>query len=298
MASLKVTLEEEKRVKGLGFLRNRGTDNFSARVITVNGKLTPQQARCIAEAAEKFGDGNILFTTRLSVECPGIPYDKIEDFRAFIAKEGLQIGGTGPKVRPIVACKGSTCNYGLIDVSSLSEEMHRRFYEGYREVKLPHKFKIAVGGCPNNCVKPDLNDVGVMGSKEPNLNKELCKSCKKCAVVEVCPTNAAQVVDGIVHIDYNTCIRCGRCVSKCHFDALRDSQVGYKICVGGTWGKNVNRGKALNRVFKEQDEVLDTIEKVILFYKDQGIAGERLANTIDRLGFESFEEEMLKAPAL
>ena len=28
MASLKVTLEDEKRVKGLGFLRNRGTDNF------------------------------------------------------------------------------------------------------------------------------------------------------------------------------------------------------------------------------------------------------------------------------
>ena len=39
---------------------------------------------------------------------------------------------------------------------SRREEIHERFYHGYREVKLPHKFKIAVGGCPNNCVKPDL----------------------------------------------------------------------------------------------------------------------------------------------
>lgn len=293
MTDLKVTLEEEKKVKGQGFLRNRGTDNFSARVIVVNGKLTPQQARCIAEAAEKFGDGSILFTTRLSIECRGIPYDKIESFKSFIAKEGLKVGGTGPKVRPIVACKGSTCNYGLIDVHSLSEEIHEKFYKGYREVKLPHKFKIAVGGCPNNCVKPDLNDIGVIGSKKPNLDQDLCKSCKKCAVIEVCPVHAAQMVDSMVHINDDVCIKCGRCVSKCHFDALRDSQTGYKICVGGTWGKNVNRGKAVNKVFHEKDEVLDTIEKIILFYKDEGIAGERLADTINRIGFECFQEQIL-----
>ena len=33
---------------------------------------------------------------------------------------------------------------------------------------LPHKFKIAVGGCPNNCVKPDLNDLGIVGQRVPN----------------------------------------------------------------------------------------------------------------------------------
>ena len=36
--TLKVTPEQEKKVKALGFLRNRGTDNFSGRIITVNGK--------------------------------------------------------------------------------------------------------------------------------------------------------------------------------------------------------------------------------------------------------------------
>ena len=73
MSALTVSKEEEKRLKGLGFLNNRGTDEFSARVITVNGKVTAAQHRCMADAAEKFGNGKLAYTTRLSVEIPGIP---------------------------------------------------------------------------------------------------------------------------------------------------------------------------------------------------------------------------------
>jgi hypothetical protein len=40
MAALTISMEDEKRVKALGFLSNRSTDNFSGRVITVNGVIT------------------------------------------------------------------------------------------------------------------------------------------------------------------------------------------------------------------------------------------------------------------
>lgn len=167
-----------EKTEGAGFLNNRGTDEFSARVITVNGKVTAAQHRCMAEAAEKFGNGNLTYTTRLSVEIQGIPYEKIEEFQEFIAKEGLETGGTGAKVRPVVSCKGTTCQYGLLDSYAISEEIFRRFYKGYRQVALPHKFKIAVGGCPNNCVKPNLNDVGIIGQRIPHFDSEACKGCK------------------------------------------------------------------------------------------------------------------------
>ena len=111
MATLTISKEDEKRVKAMGFLSNKGTDNFSARIITVNGKITAAQQRCIAEAAEKFGNGVITFTTRLTVEVQGVPYDKIEEFKEYIAREGLITGGTGSVVRPVVACKGTTCQY-------------------------------------------------------------------------------------------------------------------------------------------------------------------------------------------
>ncbi|MBS6196313.1 MAG: 4Fe-4S binding protein [Clostridiales bacterium] len=293
MAALTVSPEEEKRVKGLGFLNNKGTDNFSARVITVNGKITAKQQRVIAEAAEKFGNGNITFTTRLTIEVQGIPFDKIEEFREFIGKEGLITGGTGPLVRPVVSCKGTTCQYGLLDTFGLSEEIHEKFYLGYHTVKLPHKFKIAVGGCPNNCVKPDLNDLGIVGQWIPDFHEEECKGCKKCSMETACPVDAAKVQDGVLKIDESLCIHCGRCREKCRFDALKGGTYGYKIYIGGRWGKKVKRGTPLNKIFTSKEEVLAVTEKAILLFRDQGVAGERFSDTIERLGFEQVEAELL-----
>ena len=292
MAALTISAADEKRVKALGFLNNKGTDNFSGRIITVNGKITAAQQRCIAEAAEKIGNGNITFTTRLTVEVQGIPYDKIEDFRAYIAKEGLETGGTGSLVRPVVACKGTTCQYGLLDSFALSEEIHERFYKGYHTVKLPHKFKIAVGGCPNNCVKPDLNDLGIIGQRIPELDEDECNGCKKCGVVQVCPMGAAKLEDGVLEIDKDVCNNCGRCVGACHFDAL-EGTYGYKIYIGGRWGKKTAHGRALSKVFTDKEEALNVIEKAILLFREQGKTGERFAKTIERLGFENVEAQLL-----
>ena len=55
MATLTVSKEDEKRVKALGFLSNKGTDNFSGRIVTRNGKITADQQIAIGEAAKKFG---------------------------------------------------------------------------------------------------------------------------------------------------------------------------------------------------------------------------------------------------
>lgn len=293
MAALTVSKEEEKRLKGLGFLSNKGTDNFSARVITRNGKITARQQIKLGEAAEKFGNGNLTFTTRLTVEVQGIPYEKIEEFLAFIKEEGMETGGTGPKVRPVVSCKGTTCQYGLIDTFALSEEIHEKFYQGYRSVKLPHKFKIAVGGCPNKCVKPDLNDLGIIGQRIPNYHAELCKGCKKCGVEAVCPMGAASRDGEVIAIDPEKCIHCGRCAGACHFDALKEGTDGYKVYIGGRWGKKSAAGKALGKLFTTKEEVLAAVEKTILLYKEQGLPGERLAETVERIGFETVEAQII-----
>lgn len=293
MAALTISADEEKRLKGLGFLNNKGTDSFSARVITGNGRVTAAQHRRMAEAAERFGNGTLTYTTRQTVEIPGIPYERIGEFQSFLAEEGLMAGGTGPKVRPVVSCKGTTCQYGLLDSYALSEEIHQRFYVGYHDVKLPHKFKIAVGGCPNNCVKPNLNDLGVVGQRIPQFHKELCKGCKKCAVEAACPVGASKVVDGVLVRNTELCNQCGRCIGTCRFDSITDGTYGYKIYIGGRWGKKVAMGRALNQFFTTKEEVMTVIEKAILFFKDHGQPGERFADTIARLGFENVEKQLL-----
>lgn len=288
-----VSQEDITRVKAWGFLHNKGTNKFNARIITRNGKITADEVRCIMEAAEQFGSGEIAMTSRLTVEIQGVPFDKIEDLRAFVAEAGLETGGTGSKVRPVVSCKGTTCQYGLIDTFALSEEIHERFFHGYANVKLPHKFKIAVGGCPNNCVKPNLNDIGIIGQRIPAFEAEKCRGCKVCQIENTCKVKAAKVVDGVLRIDENECNNCGLCVGKCPFKAIEDGTYGYRIYIGGRWGKRFAHGKPLSVVFTEKEQALDVIEKAILLFREQGETGERFSDTIERLGFENVEAQLL-----
>lgn len=293
-----IKADEIKRVKGLGFLNNKGTDLFNGRIITVNGKITSEQTKIIAEAAEKYGNGDVEFTTRLTVEVRGIHHDNIEPFREYIKKAGLETGGTGSLVRPVVSCKGTTCQYGLYDTFALSEEIHNRFYKGYHTVKLPHKFKIATGGCPNNCVKPDLNDLGIIGQLVPNYDEDSCNGCKKCQVETACPMKAAKVEDGLLTIDQEICNNCGRCVGTCTFDAIEDGTPGFVITIGGRWGKKVAKGQPLSKVFTSEEEMLNTVEAAILLFREQGKTGERFADTIERIGFEEVEKQLLSLDIL
>ena len=290
----KLSPEDIKRVKGLGCLQDKRYDDiFNVRVITRNGKITADEQKKIAEAAEKFGTGEVTMTTRLTLEIQGVPYDSIDDVRAFLAEAGLETGGTGSKVRPVVSCKGTTCQYGLIDTFELSQKLHDLYYEGYHDVSLPHKFKIAVGGCPNNCVKPDLNDLGIVGQRVPEIDLSKCRGCSVCQVEKGCPVHVAQMQEGKIQIDAEACNHCGRCVNKCPFGAVNESAAGYRIYIGGRWGKKVAQGHMLDKLFTSEEEVIDLVERAILFFRDEGNSGERFADTIDRLGFDYVQEKLL-----
>lgn len=291
--SCTIKAEDVTRVKGLGFLNNKGTDLFNGRVVTRNGKITAEQSIAIAKAAQKYGDGTVCYTTRMTVECPGIHYDNIDAFMKDIEACGLVTGGTGAKVRPVVSCKGTTCQYGLIDTFDLAQKIHERFYLGYHDVTLPHKFKIAVGGCPNNCVKPDLNDLGIIGQSYPQYLIEKCRGCGKCQIVASCPIHAASVQGGKLVIDEERCNHCGRCVAKCPFGCVEPGKNGYGIYIGGRWGKATAQGRMVNHFFESEDEVLEFIDRTILFFKENGLPKERFADTIKRLGFEEVEKVLL-----
>ena len=75
-----LTDEQVMSVKGRGFLRNRGTDNFSGRVVSVGGVYDTAALKALSECAERFGNGKVIMTSRLSAEIPGIPFEKIARF--------------------------------------------------------------------------------------------------------------------------------------------------------------------------------------------------------------------------
>lgn len=288
-----LTPEQIAEVKALGCLRDKRYDDiFNVRVITRNGKITAAEQKSIAEAAELFGSSEVAMTSRMTIEIQGVSYENIPKLINFLKERGLETGGTGAKVRPVVSCKGTTCQFGLIDTFSLSQKIHELFYVGYHDVILPHKFKIAVGGCPNNCVKPDLNDLGIIGQKLFVVDLDKCRGCKKCAVENACPMKAATVKEGKIYIDASVCNHCGRCVSKCLFRAFVQETEGYKVCIGGRWGKKTAMGRPLYKIFTSEQEVLDVVEKTICLFRDEGMKGERFADTIERLGFDYVEEKI------
>ncbi len=289
---MSLTQAEITAVKGQGFLQNRGTELFSGRVVAPGTVFTAQNFADLAELAEKYGNGKLINTSRLGVEVPGIPYDKIPEAQAFAEAHGLHFGGTGAKVRPITACKGTTCVYGNYDTHALAKKIYEAYFLGWNDVKLPHKFKIAVGGCPNSCMKPSLNDFGVEGHKAPVFAVEKCRGCAACAVEKRCPMKAAKVVDGKLQIDEKLCLQCGVCTGKCPFQAVsHESETRYQIYVGGTWGKRTRMGMPLSRLVSEE-EILPILEKTMLWYRENAYAKERLGMAIDRIGVEKMEEAL------
>lgn len=288
----KLTQQQIKEVKGQGFLINRGTEQFSGRIVPKGTTFSAKDLKTLSELAEKFGNGTVAFTTRLCAEIVGIPYESIPAAKAYAAEHDLYFGGTGAKLRPITACKGTTCIYGNYDTQALAKKLHEEYYIGWRNVTLPHKFKIAVGGCPNSCLKPALNDFGIEGHKVPVYDMETCRGCKKCQCKISCPSKAISVVDGKMIIDESKCLTCGVCTGKCPFKAVaHESETLYQIYIGGTWGKKTRMGTKLSRLVT-YNEIFPLLEKTMLWFKENADGKERLGMVIDRLGEEKLENDL------
>ncbi|MEW9095569.1 MAG: 4Fe-4S binding protein [Clostridiaceae bacterium] len=285
---INISEEKIKELKGEGFILQNNKEDFICRVITVDGTLKEKEMSKIGEIADKYGYGHVSFTVRLTVEIPGIKYENIEKVKKELKEVGLYSGGTGNRVRPIVPCKGTVCTHGLIDTQKIGREVHERFYLGFYDMKLPHKFKIGIGGCPNNCIKPELNDFGIVGQRKPKIENDKCIACDNCIIETKCKMGAAKVIEEKIYIDFDKCNNCGKCIDSCHFGSISLDKEGVKIFLGGKWGKQPKIGEDLGEIYTVE-EALDIIEKAIYIYKDQGKAGERFGSLIDRIGIENFK---------
>lgn len=291
---LKITAEEKKALKGRGIILSRDGETFVARIITEDGTLTSEQLEAMAEAARRFGSGSAALTVRMTMEIQGISYENIEPMCQFLASYGLYTGGTGARIRPIVPCKGTVCTHGLIDTQGLARELHQKFYLGWHDVTLPHKFKIGIGGCPNNCIKPGLNDFGIMGQRVPKYAPEKCRACGKCNVAAACPMKiCAKGEDGKMVCQREKCTNCGKCIDACPFGAVEEVTVGYKILLGGIWGKRQRLATPLEGVYAKE-QVVSILEKTLTLWKEQGTAGERFGLFLERTGVENFTKQLLE----
>lgn len=152
----------QDKPRPVGFYKQPQDDLWVMRVKLVAGHITVEQLRGLADVVERYGNGAIHLTTRQGIEVHDLHRAHAEEVIDDLAAFGLHYGGTGNRVRTIIACPGARCTRGLIDSQEIARMLDERLrdYEG-----LASKFKIAVSGCPNGCTAPQATCIGIMGGQ-------------------------------------------------------------------------------------------------------------------------------------
>ena len=274
-----------EELKKSGMMRQTQDGLFTVRLHVTGGNLDTKQLSAIQEAADRFGSGEIHLTSRQGVEIPNVAQDSLDALKEFLSASGTSLLGVcGPGVRTITACQGlHICPSGLIDAPSLARAIDREFYGK----PAPHKFKIGITACPNNCLKAEENDFGIKGGVEPRFNKAGCTSCGMCETA--CYPKAISMNGDALLLDASLCQGCGKCITSCPPGCMVEEARGFRIYVGGNFGRVPSLGKRILPLLKTEDEVMAAITATLEFFREHGKPKERFRDTLQRTGFDALE---------
>lgn len=150
-------------LKKRGFLRQKQEGFFVLRAKMPHGVYGAVNLLKINDIAARYGQGIVHATTRQGLEVPFIKLEDIKHVEKGLKDTGLEVGTSGPRLRTTTTCPGNNwCKSGLIDTFALYDRI-----ENELDIKcgmdLPHKFKIAISGCPNACTRPQASEIGIHG---------------------------------------------------------------------------------------------------------------------------------------
>lgn len=277
---------DPKKLKQIGYVPQRQPDLYSVRLRVPCGNLQGGQVSRIGELAHEYGTGDVHLTTRQGIQIPNVHVSDLEAITEELERVSVPPGSCGPRVRNVVACPGAReCKSGLIDAYGLGEKIDERFFG--RE--FPTKVKFAVTGCPNSCAKPQENDLGVIGVREPWF-EEGCIACGVCA--HVCPLSAISIEDEEAVVDWSRCNLCGKCVGVCPEDLIEEEYTGYQVLVGGRVGKHPQLARELT-IARSAEEALEIFEVLADWIEENVREGERVGAAIDRVGLETLKTGVL-----
>jgi len=124
------------------------------------GMTTPDQLRAIADAADKFNVPAVKVTGGQRLDLLGVHKQDLPAIWADLGKAGLVSGHAyGKALRTVKTCVGSEwCRFGVQDSTTLGQRLEHLTWGSW----MPHKFKMAVSGCPRNCAEATIKDFGVV----------------------------------------------------------------------------------------------------------------------------------------
>lgn len=300
-----------KTVTKNAFRITKRRNHTAIRIRVPGGHLNASQIARIAKIAEQFGDGNLHITTRQGFEIPNIPFEKMAEVNVALRplieelelEHGVKIdnpaaGYPAAGMRNISACIGNrTCPFANTDTTGLAQRIEAVVY--------PHDFhtKIAITGCPNDCIKAHMQDFGIIAICIPEYDYDQCIGCEAC--VKACQrkvTGALDMNGSKVVRDDRRCIGCGECVLACPTSAwTRKPGKYYRLLVMGRTGKK-NPRLAMPFLDRVNEEVVTKVIANTMAYVDRYILRclpkEHIGYIVDRTGFNVFRDEVLQGVVL
>ena len=294
-----------KILKKNAFRVTKERGKTAIRIRVPGGHMEAKHFEILQKVAEQYGNGTVHITIRQGFEIPGIDMANIPEINKLIQPviEGLEINQVNPNTgysaagtRNVSACIGNkVCPFGNYDTSAFAQRIEKAIFPNDRHVK------IALTGCPNDCIKARMHDFGIIGMTEPQYDSYRCISCQAC--VKTCKkksTGALRFENFKVVRDHEKCIGCGECINKCPTGAwTRSEEKYYKLVIMGRTGKKNPR--LAQDFIKWVDEesiikiILNTYDYIEEYIDKEAIEGkEHIGYIVDRTGYQEFKKWALK----
>ena len=161
------------------------------------GVTSPSELRSIAEIAERYEVPTVHITGGQRIGLYGITKENLPKMWAEMVEAGFVSGHAyGKALRTVKTCVGSEwCRFGTQDSTALGIKVEKMTWGSWT----PHKFKIAVSGCPRNCAEATIKDFGIVcvdsgyeihvggnGGVKVRVTDFLCKVETEAEVLEYC----------------------------------------------------------------------------------------------------------------
>ena len=141
-----------------GNIQKDGTYSVVPRMF--GGLCTADDLRAIADVSDKFDVPEMKVTGGQRIDLFGVKKDDLPAMWKDLSEAGFVSGHAyGKAMRTVKTCAGKNwCRFGTQNSTGLGVKLEELTWGSW----MPHKFKLAVSGCPRNCAEATIKDFGVV----------------------------------------------------------------------------------------------------------------------------------------
>jgi len=178
-----------------GNIQKDGTYSVVPRMF--GGLVKPNELRAIADVCDKYQVPEMKVTGGQRIDLFGVKKEDLPPMWKDLSAAGFVSGHAyGKAMRTVKTCAGDTwCRFGTQNSTGLGVQLEQLTWGSW----MPHKFKLAVSGCPRNCAEATIKDFGVVcvdsgyelhvggnGGIKVRVTDLLCKVETEQQVLEYC----------------------------------------------------------------------------------------------------------------